>query len=259
MTNGKVIEVTKVEEKDFADMEFPPVVYKYRNWTDLNHKTIITNREVFFASPNSFSDPLDCKIPIRHDLLNHDEVERKLKTDHPEWCRQQRRKFIRDWFKGERFNTMKLQQAFMEEFFERFGVLSLTEIPDNEAMWASYADNFKGFCIGFNSNIMFQYLGGGGPVTYYDALPIIYPTPKNTYEEQHELQIFSKLRKWEFEHEYRTHIFSNKSMSTADRKRQLPPEAYCEIIFGKGMLDDVKEDLLCSIPEELGHKILKEQ
>ena len=83
MANGKVIEVTKIEEKNFADMEFPPVVYKYRNWNDQNHKTIITQKEVFFASPSSFDDPHDCRIPIRHDLLSYAEVEQKIRVDNP--------------------------------------------------------------------------------------------------------------------------------------------------------------------------------
>jgi hypothetical protein len=251
MTNGNAIEVTKIEEKDFAEMEFPPVVYKYRNWTDPHHKTIITNREVFFASPNSFADPNDCKIPIRHDLLSHAEVEHKIKTDNPNWCRQQRRTFLRDWYRGHRENVMRLQQEYMNDFFERFGVLSLTEIPDNDSMWVRYADDFKGFCIGFDSKIMFQCFGGGGPV--------IYPTPKNSFEEQHQLQIFSKLREWEFEKEYRTHIFSEEPMLINQRKTQLPPEAFKEIIFGKNMPDDLKEDLLRSIPSELGHLILIDQ
>lgn len=167
--------------------------------------------------------------------------------------------FIQDWFGGHRDDVMKLQKKHIFDFLERFGVLSLTEIPDHNFMWFMYANNFTGFCIGFNSNIMFQYLGGGGPVTYYDTLPIIYPSPKHSFEIQHQIQIFSKLREWEFEHEYRTHIFSHSQMSLEDRKRVLPPEAYKEIILGKNMPDKIKEDLLCSIPEELGHIILKEQ
>lgn len=31
-----------------------------------------------------------------------------------------------------------------------FGVLTLTESPDNLLMWAHYAKNYTGFCIGFN-------------------------------------------------------------------------------------------------------------
>lgn len=260
MAKEKIIQLSKIEEKDYAEMEFPPIVYKYRDWADPMHKTIITKREVFFASPNSFTDPFDCKIPIRHDLLNYADVKQKISKDHPEWNSEQRNGFIKDWFGGHRDEIMKLQEKNMSEFMDRFGVLSLTEIPDNNFMWFMYADNFRGFCIGFVSNIMFPHLkGGGGPVVYYDTLPVIYPTPKNLLEEQHYLQIFSKLKEWEFEHEYRTHIFSQRQMSINDRKRVIPPEAFKEIIFGKNMLDNIKEDLLNNIPNELGHIKLKEQ
>jgi hypothetical protein len=36
-----------------------------------------------------------------------------------------------------------------------FGVLTLTEAPDNLLMWAHYAKNYTGFCIGFNSRHWF--------------------------------------------------------------------------------------------------------
>jgi hypothetical protein len=36
-----------------------------------------------------------------------------------------------------------------------FGILTLTEAPDNLLMWAHYAKNYTGFCIGFNSNNWF--------------------------------------------------------------------------------------------------------
>jgi hypothetical protein len=49
------------------------VLYKYRNWTDENHKKMLKENELFFASPRSFNDPFDCKIPVNFSILNTNE------------------------------------------------------------------------------------------------------------------------------------------------------------------------------------------
>lgn len=241
---------------DFSNIELPQTIYKYRDWEDEFHKRIITNREVYLSSPERFTDKKDCKIPIRYDLLTYGELEKKVKFDNPDWIRQRRRKFVRDWYKNRKDYVMEQQEYFQKQFFERFGVLSLTANPHNELMWLDYANIAQGFCIGFNTEILFQHLGGGGDVKYYDELPIIFPEPKQSFEEQHHLQIFSKLREFEYEQEYRTHIFSRNPLSENERKIIIPPEAYKEIIFGKNITSLVEEQILQNIPEELGHIIL---
>lgn len=56
---------------------------------------------------------------------------------------------------------MGLESDGMKEYFQdtlqkdmnsRFGLLCLTEKPDNELMWSHYADSHKGFAIGFKSD-----------------------------------------------------------------------------------------------------------
>lgn len=59
------MDIVKIEQKTLEEMTgLPEVVYKYRDWNNNFHKKIITNREVFFAAPTSFEDPLDCKLDI---------------------------------------------------------------------------------------------------------------------------------------------------------------------------------------------------
>ncbi len=52
------------QETIYDNLELPDVVYKYRFWDDahLYHKNILTQQEVYFASPLTFEDPLDCKL-----------------------------------------------------------------------------------------------------------------------------------------------------------------------------------------------------
>tara|TARA_B110000967_G_C18638587_1_gene437318 strand:+ start:418 stop:687 length:270 start_codon:yes stop_codon:yes gene_type:complete len=61
-----------IRETTLDDIEFPEILYKYRNWDDPYNKRFINEREVFMASPNQFEDKLDCKLPIRYDLMTQE-------------------------------------------------------------------------------------------------------------------------------------------------------------------------------------------
>lgn len=257
--------IKKAELNNWRELELPNLLYKYRTWNDPYHRTIVTNREVFFAEPKSFEDEFDCKIPIRYDLLTERDIYNKYIEDskemHPDWSRQQHRKFARDWTDNSPMKDKNRLEEFDKESFEdfnsRFGVLSLTANPVNIEMWMKYADEHNGICVGFDPELMFGYFGGGGEVRYVDELPIIYPTPKHSYEEQSYLQIFNKLRKWEFEEEYRTHKFNNEPMELRERVIQLPPEAYQELIFGANISADTQNEIINNLPDELKEISLK--
>ncbi len=227
----------------------PKTIYKYRTWSNENHRTILTEQEVFLSRPTSFEDPLDCKLLKRYDLITNQQIYDKYltasKEDHPNWTRQQHRKFARDWFKKSPMHNKEyinqLQEEHFKEFDSRFGVLSLTANQSNFIMWDKYSEHHKGFCVGFNSLRMFPYLGGGGPVKYYEKLPDILPL--DDYQDEHYKQVFSKENKWEFEEEYRTHKFFERPMLDEERKIKLPIDCFTEIIFGVQMQNDVKDEI----------------
>lgn len=131
------------------------------------------------------------------------------------------------------------------------GILSLTADPCNIKMWEKYSNNHQGFCLGFNSKSLFKSLGGGGPVDYVKELPDIHPF--YSYEKQHYLQVFNKLKKWKFEKEYRTHTFSPSPMSVKDRVVTVPAASYNCLIIGAQMSKVKKKELINSIPKELNH------
>ena len=54
-------------------MTVPKIIYKYRDWTDENHKKTILESQVFLASPGSFNDPFDCRIPENYFLIDSEE------------------------------------------------------------------------------------------------------------------------------------------------------------------------------------------
>ena len=220
---------------------YPPTVYKYRTWINNFHKEIISEQIVFMAKPSDFEDPLDCKSQKRFDLLTEEDIYNHYlqdsKNENHSWTRQQHRKIARDLTKKSPMKNkdyIKREQAkYLEEFDNRFGVLSLTANPKNLSMWGKYSASHNGFCVGFDSKKMFKYLGGGGNVVYCEDLPII--TPFDDFLEELHKQVYCKEKKWAFEEEYRTHRFYPKPVTIDDRKIKLPKDCYKEIIFGAYM------------------------
>lgn len=256
-----------IRETSFDELELPDVIYKYRSWTNPYHLQIITNKVLYMSSPSEFNDPHDCKNAVRYDSLTDKDIFSIYlyysKKDHKDWSRERHRSFAREWVRQTPLRDpayiLEMQQEYFNDFHSHFGVLSLTANPYNDQMWTSYSDDHQGFCIGFNTKMLFEYLGGGGVVNYYDTLPIILPAPLHSYEQQHILQVFSKLRQWEYEQEYRTHKFYPTGATPNQRLISVPPQAFKEIIFGNRMPDAIKEQILLTIPDDLGHLLLKEE
>lgn len=249
-----------VNHSTLDELNFPAIVYKYRDWNHRYHKRFIDEREVFMAAPSDFEDDKDCKIPTRYDLLTKKQIfawaMRLSEIKNPNFNRDQRRKDARDWIKKKMFKNKKFLEEhhdyYSQEHNLRRGVLSLTEEPCLEEMWNKYANKSEGFCIGYNSRIMFEYLGGGGKVIYHDVLPIIFPEPIMEHLKMHALQLYSKEMKWEFEKEYRTHKFWPAPATIGDRQIQLPKEAFNKIILGKNISQKNRNEIIMSVKNNIG-------
>lgn len=252
------MKVGPIKEISFDEMtDLPDTLYKYRIWGDQYQKTILTERVVYMAAPTSFEDKKDCKLLKRYDLMSETDIYQKYlntsKQDNPSWTRQQHRSFAREWTKKSPMKNKEYLKVMQEEHFieydKRFGVLSLTANNANIEMWNKYSNNGLGFCVGFYPKILFNYLGGGGSVHYFEELPDINHDDEFSLERYK--QIFFKERKWEFEQEYRTHKFYQNPASTSDRQIKLPADAYKEIIFGWEMNDSVKNTIreICNLQD----------
>ena len=252
---------TAINHGTLDDFDFPKVLYKYRNWTDEHHDRFIKKREIFLASPSSFEDKKDCKNSFRYDLLSEAQVlewhENISKREYPNRTKQQRRKDAREWAKQRLFTDINFlvdyQKKYNYEFAQRQGVLSLTAEPCLLDMWDKYAAKDKGFCVGYNSRILFDSLGGGGKVDYCDELPQILPSPFMTDLEIRNKRIYSKEKRWEFEKEYRTERFWENPASISSRQIQLPKTAFKEIILGNGISKKDREEIFFYVNKEIGN------
>lgn len=249
------------------DIEFPPILYKYRDWSDEFHKRFITEREVFMASAQSFKDKLDCNNSTRFDLLSDKQIYQYYRywseKENLNWKRYQHKDFARKLLKQTPIKNKKHVENWMEDtrnqYYQHDGIFSLTANPENEKMWEEYANKNSGICIGYNTRELFRYLGGGGEVQYLDELPIILPEPFMHFAEAMRNRVYCKLREYEYEEEYRTRIFSPNKLTLIDRQVKLPNEVFNKVILGSNVSDADRNDIIKNIKLYLGEIEINEK
>jgi hypothetical protein len=88
---------------------------------------MLINKQLWFANPNTFNDPFDCRLDYKTALQKS-------------------------------FEALNVPQAVdesllyqtLDEKIMKARVCCFSKIKKNQLMWAHYADEHKGFCIGFN-------------------------------------------------------------------------------------------------------------
>lgn len=246
----------------------PRTLYKYREWGNSLHQDIIRNRELYLANPKSFEDKYDCHIPLDFESLTDKQIRKRYlvysKKINPTFTLKQHKAFSDTWFKKGRLRDITECRKNESEYFERFdkqvGVLSLTLNSTNHKMWEEYADEHKGFCIGFDfkqirkePNLVDSY----GYVRYKKVLPSISPlVHQNPIKEVRTwyTQIFTKLKEWEFEKEYRIFkIGYKKELSIFDRKINVPAYCFKEIILGANIEPHIKAEIIDIVKKKFSH------
>lgn len=234
---------------DGSKFESPRILYKYRDWDDENHRKILHENSIYLASPKSFEDNMDCNLPEvfpkREELKKF--FYKKSREINPTFSRQEHRKFADYWSKKSPLahpNQLALLiDDFNKQFNDRFGVCSLTADPNNDAMWDKYANNHKGICFGFDADKLFSVVGGGGEVIYADTLPEI-DFINDDFTKKHVKNTFFKEQKWNFEKEYRLHKFWENTPTQSERNIALPEECLVEVILGKNMSEEYKQEII---------------
>ncbi|MDD2345248.1 MAG: DUF2971 domain-containing protein [Bacteroidales bacterium] len=232
---------------NIQNVNLPKNLYKYREWTDVNHRKTLTHNELYMAEPNSFKDDFDCKIPIRYDLLTDEEkfdfIMSLVKKNFPLLNTNEQEKLANQKIEEDLLSDKNRIKVFNDNFFKdlnnSIGVLCLTYSPNNLNMWNNYTQNGNGFCVGFHSKLLISKkncFAGGMPVSYYHELPII--KPNFSIEEKYFTQIYSKLKKWEYENEFRL-----AKLNIQSRQVFLDNEVYSEVILGYNLSSESIEEI----------------
>jgi len=189
----------------------PAILYKYRDFAnDLNWKTLF-EFELYLSAPSQLNDPFEGEIPFIYDPkdLTPDKIFLKqyamAQSLHPDWNSEKIQHFCytnRDMI----FERTNIEQGNKQknEFIEKnMGILSLTSDPLNYLMWSYYSKSHAGYCIGFDTFMLFESLDGAvlSRVSYTEAIPMM--KLNEEIHIFHQKQLSTKGKFWEHENEYR--------------------------------------------------------
>lgn len=219
------------------------VLYKYRDWSNPFHRSILTDNKIYLASPSSFEDELDCNVPetfpTKEDLP--DLFLGISFTVIPNAGIQERMNWVLQCCKESPLADITKREEVVKQLKElndsTIGILSLTANPHNDQMWEKYGASKKGVCFGFDKDKLFRVVGGGGPVIYTDDLPVIQNFIDDTMTQHIKRTFYKKRSKWEFEEEYRLHKRwpLNNPPSNEDRNIKMLDDTIVEIRLGSEM------------------------
>lgn len=127
----------------------PATLYKYTSVE--NAVRIISDKALWFSSPEQFNDPFDCNINLL-DFTPDRAMITDIINEKVAGNRALRRKEIT---KNRRSPHRIVNQATeqVQDLFYRSGVCCFSAVNANILMWAHYAANHGGVCLGFNQAV----------------------------------------------------------------------------------------------------------
>ncbi len=141
-------------------------------------------------------------------------------------------------FTFEEFDSTKATETFFQQFVNKLGIYCLTPHNDNILMWSHYAKNSTGYCIGFNTEYLMNYMDGIIEIKYIDQLEIPkIDITRNFYLKTQDL-CGQKFSVWKYENEYRL-----VKISPEERVLHLNPQCINSVVLGPAMLDPQKNEI----------------
>jgi len=183
-------------------------LYKYRA-IDKYSESMIRNREIYFANPEQFNDPFDCRFNV---ILGGNDREQRAyfrsiasRFLPAGTTRKERDAIISRHMRGVRKNPREVAAGLREHLYSdvsKIGVYSLSEVPDDILMWSHYADSHRGFCVRFENKDDCRLMHRAIPVEYSDSYPVIRAI-KDEQPDQLKKGLLTKSRRWSYEKEWR--------------------------------------------------------
>lgn len=129
------------------------IIYKYRNWSNTDHKNILLQNEIYLAPPSSFNDPFDCGITQSFKDLTEDEKEEYMinagkqmflrYNNYPGFNLEKQFKDLEARFKKLKNFQLDYDTYHYNMQNDHFGVFSGSTKWDSILMWSHYSDNHK--------------------------------------------------------------------------------------------------------------------
>lgn len=208
----------------------PPILYKFRGDVTRDLKCLLIDRCLYLASPLKLNDPFDCfptvAVPAAedHERIIASEVANRPQG-YPEAEIRERCRLI--------FTSEASRRRYAEEFYEkdlgRVGVLSLSAIRDEPLLWAHYASNGAGFCVGYRGcDHGASEALGAAPVLYGMQRPVM-----DLFDNNNWVRIFhTKSEHWSYEQEWR---YVRVPEEGGTGMMNVPPNSIVEVCLGPKM------------------------
>ena len=215
-------------------------LYKFYAYNE-NSLSVLKNRTVWFAKPDSFNDPFDCKISFDNSInlqelenflpryKNFKGVSEKQVEEEMQKIRDSRGQVDAE-FREIWSNVLKAA----DEQLRNSGVFCLSQCNTNILMWSHYADNHKGFCVEFVRSSQND-LGDYDKTRRVKYMPD-YPSISLLNPDAFDLKFFTKAIDWKYEKEWR---LVNEGGNVQERL----PGDISAMIFGLRMTERHKESI----------------
>ena len=105
------------------------LIFKYRAFNKSSIELLV-NKELWLAKTDSLNDPFECQM-IFNEILESIWLNYKINPELKNKIEEETKKNL-----------------------ENLGVCSFSQTRQNQLMWSHYADEHRGFCIGFNKKIL---------------------------------------------------------------------------------------------------------
>lgn len=196
------------------------MLYKYRNPIDLSKPEecrtgqIFLNSKLYFSQLSKFNDPfegqidLDVNQPIEEAIDRHYRVLRTRKRSKttvvpspPTSTWHNAKKNVEKIYEEVIAGNNTDLEGYYKNYMDNYGILALSKKRDNLLLWAHYADNYRGLCLGFE----------WAETDLPQAKEVIYQTNYrktdfwfHTEDELAQIALFQKSSDWSYEQEYRS-------------------------------------------------------
>ncbi|MCH7574468.1 MAG: DUF2971 domain-containing protein [Candidatus Marinimicrobia bacterium] len=150
--------MTDYRKQGLQPTDTPDILYKYVPFAKYSLR-LLRHSEIWLASPRSFNDPFDSKLhynyKVNDPVLRQKWAEGVVGGITPGLASTKRQLLAKKWLDdidsdpdGHRQWFNDYQEKISDN---KFGICSLTTKPDNLLMWAHYASDHEGFCVGFDT------------------------------------------------------------------------------------------------------------
>lgn len=241
-------------EKYLEDL--PDSLYKYRTFDEDGYGIhLAAQGEAHFACPTAFNDPYECALIPTSEMLHMRQFARRAALRRvtekyiPHANRRSRRELTRlAESRARRRSALgnRIEQDLVDMHQQKVGVLSMAKTYKSIPMWAYYADNQRGFCVGLSVAAIAEYqrqvFERAGELlmlytaSYQSEIPVVnIDVPENFKKEDIEaamIPFFTKGKSWSHEDEVRLLYWQN-----AGRTVTFGTSAVTKIIVGASACD----------------------